>query len=50
MQEINFTGNLDWAGNTTFFIIEEQKETILNFSERKGESEVNLFCFDIISI
>ena len=33
VQQINFTANLDWAGNTTmFFIIEEVKETILNFS------------------
>ena len=32
-QQINFTGNLDWAaGATTFFIIEEAKETVLNFS------------------
>ena len=29
-QQINFTGNLDWAADTTiFFIIEETKETIL---------------------
>ena len=33
IQQINFTGNLDCAGNTTmFFIIEEVKETILDFS------------------
>ena len=33
-QQINFTGNLDWAaGATTFFIIEEAKETVLNFSQ-----------------
>ena len=33
MQQINFTGNLDRAGNKTmFFIIEEAKETILDFS------------------
>ena len=33
-QKINFTGNLDWAaGTTTFFIIEEAKETVLNFSQ-----------------
>ena len=32
IQQINFTCNLDTAGNTTiFFIIEEAKETILNF-------------------
>ena len=34
MQQINLTGNLDWAGNTTILlIIEEAKETILNFSQ-----------------
>ena len=34
IQQILFTGNLDQAGNTTmFFIIEEVKETILDFSK-----------------
>ena len=33
MQQINLTGNLDWAGNTMFFIIEEVIETILDFSQ-----------------
>ena len=34
IQQINFTGNLDRAGNTTmFFIIEEPKETVLDFSQ-----------------
>ena len=33
-QQINFTANLDRAGNTTmFFIIEEAKETVLDFSQ-----------------
>ena len=33
IQQINFTANLDRAGNTTmFFIIEEAKETVLEFS------------------
>ena len=33
-QEINFTANLDRDGNTTmFFIIEEAKETVLDFSQ-----------------
>ena len=33
IQQINFTANLDRAGNTTiFFIIEEAKETIFEFS------------------
>ena len=34
IQQINFTANLDRAGNTTmFFIIEEAKETIFEFSQ-----------------
>ena len=32
--QINFTANLDRAGNTAmFFIIEEEKETVLDFSQ-----------------
>ena len=35
IQQINFTANLDRGGNTTmFFIIEETKETTLDFSQR----------------
>ena len=31
---INFTGNLDWAGNTAMFIIiEEAEETIEDFTQ-----------------
>ena len=34
IQQINFTSNLDRAGNTTiFFIIEEAKETVFEFSQ-----------------
>ena len=34
MQQINFTGNLVEDGNTTMsFVIEEGKETILDFSQ-----------------
>ena len=34
IQKINFTANLDRAGNTTmFFIIEEAKETVFEFSQ-----------------
>ena len=34
IQEINFTANLDRARNTTiFFIIEEAKETVFEFSK-----------------
>ena len=33
IQQINLTANLDRAGNTTmFFIIEEAKETVFEFS------------------
>ena len=32
MQQINFIGNLEWAG-MMFFIFEEVKETILDFSQ-----------------
>ena len=34
ISQINFTANLDGEGNTAmFFIIEEAKETVLNFSQ-----------------
>ena len=34
IQQINFTANLDRAGNTTiFFIVEKAKETFLDFSQ-----------------
>ena len=34
IQQINFTANLDRNGNTTmFFIIEEVKETVIDFSQ-----------------
>ena len=33
IQQISFTANLDREWNTTFFIIEEAKETILGFSQ-----------------
>ena len=34
IQQINFTANLDRAGNTLMFlIIEEAKETVLDFSQ-----------------
>ena len=39
IQQIDFTANLDRDGHTTmFFIIEEAKETVLNFS--KGDEKV----------
>ena len=34
IQQINFTANLDRAGNTTmFFIIEQARETVFEFSQ-----------------
>ena len=34
IQQINFTGNLDRTGNTrVYFILEEAKETVLDFSQ-----------------
>ena len=34
IQQINFTANLDRAGNTrVYFILEESKETKLNFAQ-----------------
>ena len=37
-QQINFTGSLDRAGNTTLsFIIKEAKETVLDFSQGTGK-------------
>ena len=44
LKQINFTGNLDPAGNTTMlYIIEKAEETILNFSE--GTMKVLEICF-----
>ena len=38
-QEINFTGNLECAGNIVmFFIMEEVKEAILNLSQETIKS------------
>ena len=47
IQQINFTANLDRAGNTTmFFIIEGAKETVLDFSQ--GTVKVLQICHRII--
>ena len=59
IQQINFTGNLNWGQNvndntTMFFVIEEVKETILDFLHWTFKSILNLFhnlfYFNIISI
>ena len=47
MQQINFTGNLDWAeGLAMFFITEEAKETVLDFPN--GIVKVLWFYFVLI--
>ena len=47
IQQINFTANIDRAGNTTmFFIVEEAKETVLDFSQ--GTVKVFEMCYRII--
>ena len=47
IQQINFIGSLDWAGNTQMFLlIEEAKETVLVFS--KGAVKVLTFYFILI--
>ena len=47
IQQINFTANLDRAEKTTmFFIIEEAKETVLDFSQ--GTVKVLWICYRII--
>ena len=51
-QQINFTENLDRAGNTTFFIYEEAKETTLDFSQgtvKVLQMVVRYYNLDIIS-
>ena len=46
IQQINFTANLDGAGNTrVYFILEEAKETILDFSQRTVK--VNKIIFNL---
>ena len=43
IQQINFRANLDRAGNTRiFFILEEAKKTVLEFSQRNHKSIVNV--------
>ena len=47
IQQTNFTANLDLAGNTRiYFILEEAKETILNFAQ--GTVKVLQICYRII--
>ena len=43
IQQMNFTASLDRARNTrAYFIIEEAKETILDFSQGTVKSVVNI--------
>ena len=49
IQQINFTANLDRAGNTRlYFIVEEVKETIFEFSQ--GPVKVLKMRFCLISL
>ena len=42
IQQINFTANLNGAGNTRiYFVLEEAKEAIFEFSQRNCKSFVN---------
>ena len=41
IQQINFTANLNQPQNTMFFIIEEAKQTILDF-QKLSNSQLNL--------
>ena len=51
LQQINFTVDQSGSNNRLiFFIIEEGKETILNFSQGTVKAIIILFCFNIISI
>ena len=46
IQQINFTANLDRAGNLAMlFIVEEAKETVLDFSQ--GTVKVLWMCYRI---
>ena len=46
IQKIDFTANLERAGNTIFFIIEQPKETVLDFLQ--GTVKVLQMCYRII--
>ena len=52
IQQVKFTGNLDWhEGTKIFFTIEKVKETILDFPcESIVNVLYNLFCFNTISL
>ena len=50
IQQINFTWNLDWTGNTMFFIFEEAKGTVLDLFTRKCKSIVNVLYNNLIFI
>ena len=50
IQQINFTWNLDWTGNTMFFNFEEAKWTVLDLFTRKCKSIVNVLYNNLIFI
>ena len=44
IQQINFTANLDRAGNTrVYFILKKAKETVLDFSQETVKILQNIF-------
>ena len=47
IQQFNYTGNLNRAADATFFIIEEAKETTLNFSQGTVKYYNFIFCLNI---
>ena len=51
IQRINFTSNLDRPGNTTmFFMIEEAKGTVLDFSHETVKSIINVFQNNLVFV
>ena len=51
IQQINFTANLDRAGNTRFyFILEEAKETVFEFSQRTVKVLYNFIKYNFIEL
>ena len=50
IQQIHFNENPDRGGKLTmFFIIEEVKNTILDFSQGNMTIIMNLFCFNLLT-
>ena len=50
IQQINFTGNLDRAEESTMFSLLKKWKKQFGFFTRNSENIVNLFCFNIILV